>query len=298
MRRTIRLKEWGVGVDAQRTPDRGSIERSDASLGEQSVRLRTDGDGFIASGLDDSDARGDIVVLGDSVVECMYLHEGQRLTDRCQAALRERGRRLRVRNGGMSGATSLHALMAILAKVVPLRPRAVVVLNGVIDIDAGLKPRGFWSRDAYLDPLKWETDPAPPPPAEASVPLDLSQRAPLLELIGAACDRFGLALAFATFPHRGLDAYALERGAWFEGLRELRRAVNADTRAHCAAAGRPCIDLEARFEGRADLFYDQFHLNHAGAAIVGAALADGLADWLPAEEEADAATAGPAAASG
>lgn len=284
MRRTIRLKEWGVDVDVQRTPDPGSIERSDSSLGTGPVRFRTDGDGFIASGLDDSDSVGDIVVLGDSVVECMYLHEGQRLTDRCQAGLRARGRCLRVRNGGMSGCTSLHLLTMLLAKIVPLRPRAVVILNGVIDIDAGLSPAGFWSRDPFLDPFKWEADPAPPP-ERSRRPLDLSQRAPLLELIGTVCDRFGLALAFATFPHRGPDAYALERGAWFEGLRELRRAMNADTRAHCAGAGRTCIDLEARFEGRADLFYDQFHLNHAGAGIVGDALAAGLADWLAVQDE-------------
>lgn len=284
MRRTIRLKEWDIGMDVQREPDPGSIARSDPSLGTQAVRFRVDSDGFIASGLDEREASADIVVLGDSVVECMYLHEGQRLTDRCQAGLHARGHRLRVRNGGMSGSTSLHLLTMILAKIVPLKPRAVVILNGVIDIDAALKPTGFWSQDAYINPLKWEGE-GSAAPAESPVALDLSQRTALLELIGAACDRFGLALAFATFPHRGLDAYARERGAWFQGLRELRCAVNAGTREYCASAGRTCIDLEARFEGRADLFYDHFHLNHAGAGIVGDALAEALAQWLSARDE-------------
>lgn len=284
MRRAIRLKELGIGLDMRRAPDPGSIARSDSSLGEETVRLRTDADGFIASGLDDGDTDGDIVVLGDSVVECMYLHEGRRLTDRCQIELHARGRRLRVRNGGMSGSTSLHLLTMLLAKIVPLRPRAIVVMNGVIDIDAALVPSGFWSADTHLTPLKWDAE-MPAAPAEPRTPLDLSQRSALLALIDAACERFGLPLAFATFPHRGLDAYALERGAWFAGLRELRCAINADTRAHCAAAGRTCIDLEAQFDGRADLFYDQFHLNHPGAQIVGAALASALAAWLPPSAE-------------
>jgi lysophospholipase L1-like esterase len=276
MRRAIRLKEWGIGIDVQRTPDAGAIERSDPTLGADTVRFRTDADGFIASGFAHAPGDDDIIVLGDSVVECMFLHEGRRLSDRCELALRRRGIAARVRNGGASGTTSLHLLNMILAKIVPLRPRALVILNGVIDIDVSLKSGGFWSRDAYLNPLKCEPEP-PPGAVEPLVAMDLSDRTRMLELIGETCDRFGLPLAFATFAHRGRDDYAIARGAWFEELSAKRGAVNANTRNYCAAAGRACIDLENQFAGRADLFYDQFHLNHEGARVIGEALAERLA---------------------
>jgi lysophospholipase L1-like esterase len=95
-------------------------------------------------------------------------------------------------------------------------------------------------------------------------------------VISTACNQFNTKLVIATIPHRGKDAYAQARGSWFEGLASLRRAVNASTREFCEASGDTLIDLERIFQGRADLFYDQFHLNAKGAEVVGEALAVSL----------------------
>jgi hypothetical protein len=161
MIRNIRLKEWGTYLNMERAPVAANFANADETLEPGPFRFRTDENGFISSGFETNPEDPAIVVLGDSVVECMFLHEGSRLTDKTELALRSRGAGFRVLNGGTTGSSTLHLLNSLVTKVLPLRPSAVVMMSGIMDLDCVTDAASFWTTNPYLTPLKLE-----PPPTE------------------------------------------------------------------------------------------------------------------------------------
>jgi lysophospholipase L1-like esterase len=55
------------------------------------------------------------------------------------------GKRVNSLNGGVSGVNTLHLLQVLLAKVVPLRPDAVVLMENVNDVNMMLFTGSYWS---------------------------------------------------------------------------------------------------------------------------------------------------------
>jgi len=273
LRRDIRLREFYPGSTGSKHPVGWQIEDSDGSLTDQGYLIEADADGFISSALPQNEMKEQVIVLGDSVVECMFVEHGRRLTDHAEMFLNDAGLSVAVRNGGVSGATSLHMLNAIINKIVPLRPKLIIVASGIMDQNCMKDPDGFWTRHPYFTPVL--TQPSEPYEEVPDLPeLQMADRLRILRLIKLSCAEFGLPLAIATVPHRGNDAYATERGASFLFSQERRRLVNAQTRDFAAASGLPLIDMEAEFRETAGIFYDHFHLNSEGAVVVGRYLAD------------------------
>lgn len=283
MTRTVRLKELGINLDYMGSPREEDLTGSDGTLLPGPFKVRTDENGFIRGKVEiGSDQK--IVVLGDSVVENKFVQEGGRFTECAEARLALLGRETKVLNGGVSGASMLHILISTLTKVIPLRPEMIVVMTGVMDIDCAIDSESFWTSNPYLTPFVYGARQADPV-YKASVPPNFADRGRLLGLVSQACSAFGIKLAVATIPHRGNDDYAAKRGDWFKRLSDLRQQVNESTRQHARVHGTYLIDLEREFSGRSDLFYDQFHFNDNGSALVGSAFADRL---LPALNAAGA----------
>lgn len=279
MKRTVRLKEWGVNVDIFNAVAAEYRKLCDTTLEEGPFRLRTDEHGFIKNAIEIRSEAPPIVFLGDSLVECCYVHEGYRLTDRVQqelsAALRFDGA---VINAGMTGATSLHSLFVLLTKVLPLRPSTVILMNGGMNIDCGFQRSSFWSRVPYLTPYVFEDESAAHI-AEANDSPDFLDRGKLLKIIETTCVAFGIRFAMATFAHRIGDQHALTTyGDDFMRSRDLFRDINATTRHFCQENNIALIDIEASFDAADGVLYDRMHLNKSGCERVGRFVSDRIVE--------------------
>lgn len=274
MRRGIRLKEWEPGIKREMTPAANLIEDSDGSLSADKVSITVSNDGFVIDPArpDSFDSR--IIVMGDSVVECSFIREGCRLSDVVETEMRASGKSVRVENGGRSGATILQLLMSLQSKIIPLHPKKIVLMNGVIDSDALQFNTGLWSKGDYLNPIEEEKIGHPSPRRVESV--DFSSRSKFLRLFADTCKLFNIELVLATLPLRGSDSY-LDGYFLKHGPRHVRiEGVNANTREFCAANGVNLIDLDILMGSDTSSFYDYFHLNESGASRAGKILADHL----------------------
>lgn len=95
-----------------------------------------------------------LLMLGDSITAAYGLARGQGLPARLEAALRERGRQVRVIDAGVSGDTTAGG-RARLAWALADRPDAVIVALGGNDGLRGIEPRATAANvTAILDALK------------------------------------------------------------------------------------------------------------------------------------------------
>lgn len=274
MKRQIRLKEWEPGLKKVMAPAASLIELSDGSLPPESVTVTVSEDGFIYDPNRPEDFESRIIVMGDSVVDCAFVPEGRRFTDIAEQELRSHGISARVENAGRSGATILQLLLALQAKIIPMRPNKVVLINGIIDADAMQVASGLWSKGDYINPIEEEKIGHPTP--KRLPDLDFSSRTKFLRLFADTCRLFEIELVIATIPLRGNDEY-LDRYLAKSGPRNIRvEAVNQNTRDFCATSGVKLIDLDKLVNGDTSCFYDYFHFNPAGAEIAGRLLAEGL----------------------
>lgn len=272
MRRDIRLKELPPSERVYRKPLEHQVKDSDGTLGDRDYLMESDANGFIRSAMPQDEMSEQVIVLGDSVIECMFVDHGQRLTDHAEKALNSLGMSVAVRNGGVTGANSLHILNLIINKIVPLKPKLLVIGGGVMDQDCMQHPDSYWNQHPYLATIR--TEPTPEGYEKENLPsLQFTDRLHILRLIKTVCSEFGIPLAFATFPHRGIDAYAIERMSWFKDYQDRRRQVNAQTREFALTENLPLIDMEREFSGAVSIFYDQFHLNSKGTEVAGLYLA-------------------------
>jgi acyl-CoA thioesterase-1 len=95
-----------------------------------------------------------VMILGDSITAAYGLARGQGLPARLEAALRERGREVRVIDAGVSGDTTAGG-RARLAWALADRPDAVIVALGGNDGLRGIEPRASAANlTAILDALR------------------------------------------------------------------------------------------------------------------------------------------------
>jgi GDSL-like Lipase/Acylhydrolase family len=275
MPRHIKLKEWGLLYDGFHEPPDAYLALSDPTLSKRSYRLRTDDNGFIRTGRDipmDSDS---ILVLGDSVVETMFVDESRRMCSVLERLINaNRTDPVRVLNAGMTGSTTLHLLNLFINKGLPLMPSAVVLMSGIMDLDTSLRPAGFWTDVLRLTPIVRCPEAADPPrPDPILQEANFASRGRLLRTIAATAAIHEIPLVMATVPHRASfeDDYVRRRYKSEESFMRavaLRQHMNVCTREACRIAAVPLIDLEQRLANRADIFYDEFHLNELGSEIV------------------------------
>jgi lysophospholipase L1-like esterase len=91
--------------------------------------------GFLEPSAVWDDADLDVVFLGGSTTECLLLPQGDRFPARVGPELhRLTGLRVNTYNGGLGGNDGMHSNLALVAKVLPMRPDAVVFMHGVNDL--------------------------------------------------------------------------------------------------------------------------------------------------------------------
>ncbi len=300
-RRFIRLKEFPPNTEINNTPDRMYVSERDSSLIPKTYKMSTDADGFILSGSGRPPAERKVIVIGESVVESMFSDPELRMCSRLEDALRNAlDFDVSVLNAGYSGATSLHSFNVFLNKIVPLKPMAVILLTGIVDVDVAYLDASFWSNDCWLEPLvsidKNNTSRDNRKHANPS----FDGRMQMLRMFAKASELFGVPVWYATMPHRQVFegeyvAKAFRERSDFERQVSVRKQMNEVTRRVAAESGQPLFDLEADLSGRSDIFYDMFHLNAPGSEAVAQAfikrglpseikaVANGAAHTIPSE---------------
>ena len=148
-KRSIRLKEYPPGTSVEYTPGEAYVDERNGALVNKPYLVETDAQGFIKGSGSPDQAEYSVVVLGDSVVESLFLDPNERFCAQLEVILRnEYGIDVIVRNGGYSGATTLHAFNTFLNKVVPMKPSVVILMSGIVDIGVASLRSGYWIRIA------------------------------------------------------------------------------------------------------------------------------------------------------
>jgi lysophospholipase L1-like esterase len=288
-RRNIRLKEWRPGLDTILRPAADYLAASDGTLPDAEYRVRTDADGFILPPrCEEANEVPKLLLLGDSFVESIYVPEDRRFAAAVEAALRNGDHAIRCLNGGYSGATTLHLLLALLAKVGRSPRTSVLLVVPSNDALALGKRGGYWCAGDTRYSL---IVPVPPGATAQNDTFDLSDLVTVLNLFVDACRRLRLPLTLATFPHRtapfDADPWLQRRfasAAAYARIHKRRSQVNERARAVARRLGVPLLDLDALLSTRTELFYDDLHVNVAGSTCVAQILVD---EWIAQRTVAD-----------
>jgi len=236
-----RFSFWPPNIDLEAVPPAQYLAACDGSLAARPVRFRTDGQGFIRTGVGFYDAPS-VLVLGDSVLENYWIPESSRACARLDGQLALSGRRARVLNGCRSGATTEGLLARFMER--DLRPAVVALCSGFIDCQD----------DA-----------------------ETARRPAVVRKLASAVRARGGAFVLLTSPLRSdpREPWITRRFGTpdiFAATVAPFAAVNEATRVQARAEGIRLLDLDRAFSNRPDLLYDTIHLNERGCRAVGDAL--------------------------
>jgi lysophospholipase L1-like esterase len=148
--RYLVMREWRRNTDYQFSPSPERKRHADGGLHEI-YQLATDKDGFIEPARRHQQPDLSIVFLGGSTTECMYVAPDNRFPHLAARKLEQAlGLKVNGINAALSGNNSMHSLLLLLGKVVPLRPDFVVLMHGINDIGALTTERTYWSTSGSL----------------------------------------------------------------------------------------------------------------------------------------------------
>ncbi|MGH1590371.1 SGNH/GDSL hydrolase family protein [Methylobacterium phyllosphaerae] len=274
------MKEFAPSTASKFWPPDWYMDQVNNSFVRKEFVINTDQNGFIKPHADCGECRNNLVVLGDSVVESMYMDESLRMCSALDRKINYISQdELRVLNAGYSGSTLLHMFNILLNKILPLRPTAILVMAGIVDVDAVARKASFWSKDKWLEPIISLDSDNPFRDNDNADEPRFQHRYAILALIHKLSLEFALPIYFATVPH--LQIY---EGEWvssritkeeFRNIANSRRLINNTTRKFCIKNDITLFDLELALMDRNDIFYDYFHFNELGGEAAAQALMDG-----------------------
>ena len=281
MKRSIRLKEWGVSEYLLKKPEGGySYLRKNCSIKDYVVK--TNEQGFILSvnDFEYSDATSKYVFLGDSFVESMFIDENKRFPSLLEKKLWSSGKKIVCYNGGYSGATSLHLINIIINKVVPSRPNVVFYTlpsNDAfcLDVDSGV-----WGRSKVASPF------IPHETGFIDVDFGLKDIRSLIKSIHEILASFGITVVFVTFPHRfsSFSGRFLEEKfktqKRFISTVNNRNSTNEILRSYCKRRKVDLIDCEKKIHPFENFSQDDLHLDDNGSEL----MANIIFDWCSENE--------------
>lgn len=271
--RTIRLKETPSGR-REHTPADEYRRTCDASLGRGPFIQEGTPDGFLATGNDRPDATRNLVMIGGSFVESLFIPVQDRFASRIE---RDLPADWRVLNAGYSGMTTLHLLSVLAAKLPPyLEGGKLLIFIGQSDVNAISEPGSYWHSSKTVTPIM----PAPEVKPMPWEPLESFER--MLDATCSTASALGIDYALVAAPFRDgefdtddvLRAFYKRDRDRYERMTALRHRVRDATLAAAERHGRPVFDAQA-VVAPTD-FYDIAHLNETGQAR----FASSLAPWL------------------
>lgn len=144
--RKINLKEFSPDIDFWLTPDDHYLTGTE-NLTQKPYRVRTDANGYII-GPDDFLSKTDsieIFFFGGSTTECEFVDEEKRFPYLVGQILSQKiGKRITVRNAGVSGKNTVLCTLDLISKGIPLNPKIVVLMENINDLSHLTKTANYW----------------------------------------------------------------------------------------------------------------------------------------------------------
>ncbi len=142
-RRYLILREPVPGTKKMVKPN-ATVQKTAEGVDQSPVAYRVDADGFIL-GPATSSGPVDMIFLGGSTTECLYMQETERFPALVSTLLaREDGSLVRVLNAGRGGNNMMHSLLITLAKIPPYQPRFVVFMEAINDLSQLSRAETYW----------------------------------------------------------------------------------------------------------------------------------------------------------
>lgn len=143
--RYLRLREWPPNKTlVYKAPE----TRKNDPLGpvDEIYRMEIDQHGFIKPSIVHTNPDAEIVFIGGSTTECLYVRPEARFPFLVGQLLEER-LKLKVNgiNAGKSGNHTMHSLLAFLGKVAPRKPAFVVLMHATNDIGVLNAKKSYWN---------------------------------------------------------------------------------------------------------------------------------------------------------
>ncbi len=149
IKRYARLREHLPFTNISVTPSDEYLKETD-SLEKKPYRFSVDRDGFIEPSSVHATPQIKIVFLGGSSTECFYVSPEERFPYRGGRLLeRQLGMSVNSYNGGVSGNHSMHANVLLAAKVLPMKPQVVVLMEAMNDFGTLLLTGSYWNDNPY-----------------------------------------------------------------------------------------------------------------------------------------------------
>jgi lysophospholipase L1-like esterase len=161
-KRSIILREFNTNYSAKLTPTEDYLRNTD-SLARKEYAVETDNNGFIVTGNHPYESEEDvkkIVFLGGSTTEVLYVSEEQRWESILERNLNNSNLQgaYQVFNGGVSGNHTLHSILNLIAKVIPLKPDYTVLMHNVNDLTVLRQTGSYWNATKSRSLMKIETN--------------------------------------------------------------------------------------------------------------------------------------------
>ena len=142
--RYVILRERAANQDLTLVPDKEYLKSTD-SLEKNKFNLRTDNNGFI-EGPAKNAYPPEIVFIGGSAVECIFVKDSNRYPYLVSTLLKTKDNKsINILNAGVSGNDMMHGLIVLIAKVIPLKPKYVVLMENVNDLTHLNKAGSYWN---------------------------------------------------------------------------------------------------------------------------------------------------------
>lgn len=148
--RHLVLREWRRNTDYEYLPTEARKHYAERGL-PKTYQLATDSEGFIEPARRHQRPDVSIVFLGGSTTECVFVLPENRFPHLAARKL-EDALSLKVNgiNAGLSGNNSMHSLVLLLGKVIPLQPDFVVLMEAVNDIGVLSAHGSYWVKEGSL----------------------------------------------------------------------------------------------------------------------------------------------------
>lgn len=149
--RYVLLKEYNPNFRAKYVPTERYLNNSD-SLEVGEYLLRTDRHGFIENGnnINFTENYELIMFFGGSTTEQLFVNEEYRWQSILERELNngQQIAKLKIINAGVSGNNSMHSIVNLIAKGLPLKPKFVVLMHNVNDYGLLRLSGSYWKAPA------------------------------------------------------------------------------------------------------------------------------------------------------
>lgn len=273
--RFLRIKEFTADRVARPTIEQFAV--SNDTLEDVEYKISIDENNFIISASNDLNKNYPKVFLcGDSLAECAFVPEGLRITDIMnQQVTNNNYGKYEFLNAAYSGNTTFHNFIVYLSKIMPLRPRHVILLMGSIDATACRRTYNYWTPIKGTTPFNF-IDEKKKFPGKL---VDFSYREALLVGLNSMCQTLNTNLHIATMPITPIAQWHQFKISNIDEIINLRKELNENTRLIAKNHNISLLDLDNLIEPSASLFYDTEHFNVYGSRVVALTMYDFLCQY-------------------